>query len=416
MQAFSHYFQSDRFADAEICIRHSTDEHRQKRSKRDNEQQDKGCSLFPAHLMILCTSEYFAAQALSQLSPAQLVQTVVYADRLAVTAAEQAAIQLLMQAAEAEAGLTSELSSVLLALPLAALQLLLSSDQLKTDSEDTVLYTAQKYLHVQPQEQWEAVMQGLAPLIRCPLLCDLQLAAHDSSSCWVWWDRPEYRPEYSSKYSSNTDSVLTLYLPQLCMWVQMSRVESEHLAVLKHMQCNGMDVPDSWQLGPRPVSPDHSSSSSRSVSVTWRLPVERLKAACKECSEKKQTTCLSSPVVTAPVAGMPWRLKLFCFWVPDSAAGDAGVAAELYLGPSCFPERASGPLYCKLHSAVGWCGHEARHSVGSLVMVGRADGPGNFFGVGVMTGAGGWDEEAWAAQGLPSEGELELEGTVLSVL
>jgi hypothetical protein len=36
------------------------------------------------------------------------VQAVVYADRLAVTAAEQAAIKLLMQAAEAETGLAAE--------------------------------------------------------------------------------------------------------------------------------------------------------------------------------------------------------------------------------------------------------------------------------------------------------------------
>eukprot|EP00775_Hariotina_reticulata_P000451 gene451-715_t len=62
MQAFSHYFQSDLFADAEICIRYITDEHRPKRSKQDNGQQDWAASLIPAHLMILCTSEYFAAQ------------------------------------------------------------------------------------------------------------------------------------------------------------------------------------------------------------------------------------------------------------------------------------------------------------------------------------------------------------------
>jgi len=196
---------------------------------------------------------YGVQDALSELTQVQLVQAVVYADRLAVTAAERAAIKLLMQAAEAETGLTAEvlqelgcmsawpqcllpllplvakqaqyplpsvdsssssssstchliqqvlllvlgdlwhvwhdvqLSSMLLALPLAALQLLLSSDQLRTDSEDTVLYTAQKYLSVQPQQDQEAVMQGLAPLIRCPLLCDLQLAAHNSSSCRTWW-------------------------------------------------------------------------------------------------------------------------------------------------------------------------------------------------------------------------------------
>eukprot|EP00775_Hariotina_reticulata_P000691 gene691-991_t len=62
MKAFACYFRSDRFADAEICILHSTDEHRSKRSKRDNEQQDAARTVLPAHLVFLCTSEYFATQ------------------------------------------------------------------------------------------------------------------------------------------------------------------------------------------------------------------------------------------------------------------------------------------------------------------------------------------------------------------
>jgi hypothetical protein len=45
-------------------------------------------------------------------------------------------------------------------------------------------------------------------------------------------------------------------------------------------------------------------------------------------------------------------------------------------------------------------------------------GNGDFFGIGVMSGGGavgGWDEAAWAAKGLPTEGELEVQLTIKEV-
>jgi hypothetical protein len=42
----------------------------------------------------------------------------------------------------------------------------------------------------------------------------------------------------------------------------------------------------------------------------------------------------------------------------------------------------------------------------------------DFFGIGVMSGGGavgGWDEAAWAAKGLPTEGELEVQLTMQEV-
>lgn len=64
-QAFAGYFRSDRFADADVCILHGTDE---RRSKRDNEQEDAAGVVLPVHLVFLCTSEYLAAQVRLQVA------------------------------------------------------------------------------------------------------------------------------------------------------------------------------------------------------------------------------------------------------------------------------------------------------------------------------------------------------------
>lgn len=70
-----------------------------------------------------------------------------------------------------------QLQELLLALPLPALQLLLSSDRLRVASEDTVLYTASKYVAAQQEGGKRIAAQAaLAPLVRAPHLSGFCLA------------------------------------------------------------------------------------------------------------------------------------------------------------------------------------------------------------------------------------------------
>jgi hypothetical protein len=77
----------------------------------------------------------------------------------------------------------AELQQMLLDLPLPALQLLLSSDQLQVASEDTVLYTAQQHVERlgagrgmrRAAALKAAATAALAPLVRVPQLSSLVL-------------------------------------------------------------------------------------------------------------------------------------------------------------------------------------------------------------------------------------------------
>jgi hypothetical protein len=79
----------------------------------------------------------------------------------------------------------AEQQQLLLSIPLPAMQLLLSSDQLQVLSEDTVLYTANKSVAAQDSTAAAAAKAALAPLVRVLLLSSFALSkaalAEDSS-------------------------------------------------------------------------------------------------------------------------------------------------------------------------------------------------------------------------------------------
>lgn len=60
-----------------------------------------------------------------------------------------------------------QLQELLLQLPLPGIELLLHSDKLQVDSEDTVLYTAVQYVKGQSDDT-DAAVEALAATIRCP--------------------------------------------------------------------------------------------------------------------------------------------------------------------------------------------------------------------------------------------------------
>jgi hypothetical protein len=140
--------------------------------------------------------------------------------------------------------------------------------------------------------------------------------------------------------------------------------------------------------------------------------VEQLKAACRECSEKKDTITLYSLDTTAPMAGMPWRVMAECDWIVDSS----GVKVGLFAQPTGYPSSDADVLCMQGFTLTcqGICKTEESKPMDLSYAWGNHD----FFGIGVMSGGGavgGWDEAAWAAKGLPTEGELEVQLTMQEV-
>eukprot|EP00775_Hariotina_reticulata_P012868 gene12868-12994_t len=286
-------------------------------------------------------------------------------------------------------------------------QLLLSSEQLKADSEDTVLYTAQRYLIAQPPGQQDAVRQGLAPLIRCPLLCGLQLAAHSGWNCLIQQHRHNQYDEILEQVCRQNHvgsigfySVLTPLLSRVRQLAQLQRLPRPLPQLLKAIKRDIGDAPASWHLGQR----QSSSILQPEVSVTWKLPIDDLKAACKKCRQLKLSVSLISPDVSAQMGGVAWGLLCKCSWREDIG----GVAVCLYAAATYFVKAEVAAFHdfqveMRAVQRQQRCDTPYPHSLG--------DGCGfdDAFGVDVMTGDDGWDESAWVSQGLPVEGELDLQ-------
>jgi hypothetical protein len=286
-----------------------------------------------------------------------------------------------------------QLKEVLLELPLPAMQLLLSSDQLRVASEDTVLYTAQKYIYARSEEdmgmaqgpghvrvfEWEKARTALSPLVRAPHCAELSLFALSCAALVpgeAWDDR------------CSSMAALDAYLPQLRSLLSLKQVASAEL--LADAVVSLTDIPSSWQLGPRQLRP-----LADGVRLQWRLPVQQLKAACRTSFTKQKTVNIDSPESSGPMGGLAWQLKVLC------VQQDGGTVVGLY----AQPWKLSADMWYKCKFTVTWEGVEAS-SRGTPTTVCR--GFEDFFGLGPMA-AGGWDEAAWAAKGLPTSGETLLQ-------
>jgi hypothetical protein len=134
--------------------------------------------------------------------------------------------------------------------------------------------------------------------------------------------------------------------------------------------------------------------------------MEQLKAACRECSEKKGIIDLFSPDTTAPIAGMAFRVMAIFAWDVQGS----GVRVGLYSTPIGYPSSSTNTLYMQSYKLT--CQGICRTTSSGPTWLGKSRGYPDFFGIGVMSGGGaggGLDEAAWAAKGLPTEGELEVQ-------
>jgi hypothetical protein len=163
-----------------------------------------------------------------------------------------------------------QLKALLLGLPLPAMQLLLSSDQLVVASEDTVLFKACQYLgHVGKAgpRSYTAAFESLQTLVRAPQLSLFAIAA--------------------AAFSDTSNLVLlSPYQSQLMMLLTLKLIATPE-QLLRAVEDEIDRVPASWRLGPRQIRPladgvrlEWWLELRLEWRLEWRLPVEQLRRAC----------------------------------------------------------------------------------------------------------------------------------------
>jgi hypothetical protein len=276
---------------------------------------------------------------------------------------------------------SAEEKALLLALPLPAMQLLLSSDLVRVPSEDTVMYTAMQYVQAQPQPANKAAAKAaLAPLIRAPQL----------SAFALYW---------AALAASSSQHLLSSYAQQLHGLQFLKMIASPEEPVTESEAVQG--APVSWGLGARQIRPLLDG-----VRLSWRVTVELLKQACKESFAEQDMVFInsmtSSSACSPPMGGVAWSMSIRC------RQCEGGTEVGLYVRPVAG-ELPAGSYY-KFNCTVEWQGVQATES-SSCVKSPQVWGYSNYFELQPMSAAGGWDEAAWAAaaDGMPTTGEMLLQ-------
>jgi hypothetical protein len=277
-----------------------------------------------------------------------------------------------------------QLQQLLLALPLPALQLLLSSDQLRVASEDTVLYSADRCAAEQPRFKVASARAALAPLVRVPQLSRFAL------SCQVFGSHTS-ATQLLSSYSSHMRALASHKLvaagdgtPDILLQDLDGAGEEEGYLV---------GAPASWLLGQRQII------ASDGVRLVWRLPVEDIAKACRDSFATSSNKIVYSPDSTPPLGAVTWKLSLEVKQVV--ADGVKRTQIGLFVLPQSEARGVARVFTCTV-GGPNTCRSLTCH--GAL----RGRGYPDFFRLGAMSAGGGWDEAALAAKGLPTSGEIEL--------
>jgi hypothetical protein len=266
-----------------------------------------------------------------------------------------------------------ELQELLAELPLPAMQLPLSSDDLRVASEDTVLYTASKYMQDKKSAvEKAAAAAALAPLVR---------AAHLSRSA------------LAGQALSSSDGLLhscySKQLRSLASYKLVTAGDSMPEAALHSIP----NLPAAWKLGKRQLI------KAEEVRLEWQLPVKQIAAACEESFAGDKRVVLDSPSKSPPLGGGRWQMTVRC--EQDVEDGERGTVVWLGVTLSELPADELMRVYrctivCNGKNRELAC--PTAHDFASC---------GYWLDVAIMPD-GGWDEAAWAAEGLPTSGELLL--------
>jgi hypothetical protein len=270
---------------------------------------------------------------------------------------------------------SAEEKALLLALPLPAMQLLLTSDLLRVPSEDTVLHTAAQYAQAQLQPADKAAAKAaLAPLIRAP-----QLSAY-ALCC-------------AALAAGSSQHLLGSYAQQLNGLQLLKMLASPEELITEAASIEG--APGSWGLGARQIWP-----LADGVRLSWRVTVEQLKQACMDSSAGQKDVFIHSPG-SPPMGGVAWCMRICCGQL------EGGTVVGLYAGPAAGNLPANS--YHKFECTFTWQG--VQRTLSSPCRNTRLSrGYPNYFILQPMSG-GGWDEAAWAAaaDSMPTTGEMLLQ-------
>jgi hypothetical protein len=246
-------------------------------------------------------------------------------------------------------------------------------------SEDTVLAAAREYLDAYKGNA-SLVAGVLAPLIRCQHLSTFWLSA-----CALQLDE-------------GLSTLFSRFQQPLKPLLMMRLADKDRVPTQEELQGEFEGAPSSWLLGQR------ASKTVDSVQLVWPLHVAELRSAAQRSCIEKELVRVECPGVSAPLGGMTWTMLVEAEWGADQQA--------TRLGLFCIPGNA--PMN-------SWCRFKARFEVQgvpelsySISCSHAVSGPAGFgwhdYFVGYVSG--GWDEAAWAAAGLPAEGELRVTLTV----
>lgn len=251
---------------------------------------------------------------------------------------------------------------------------------LQVTNEDTVLYTAQRYINnIKGSTQRGLARQQLAPLIRCPRL----------SRFW----------QSASVNSTKAGDMLLTGLRPLLQRLLLVREGNESYKVRSRDLVQGgllEGAPASWALGRRAHKTVHCAE------MVWQLDVSKLRQAAQRSAAAQTTVTMRSPCTSPPLGGMAFSTGLYC----QSCEGGASITF------ACWPLSQTVPadvcvMFDFSSEVVGF--GRPKHSRTTL-LAGRSGGISDFFNIGVM--AGGWDVRAWAAKGLPTGGQLVIKTKV----
>lgn len=189
-------------------------------------------------------------------------------------------------------------------------------------SEDTVLYTVQRYLDKacladtasgsDSDTIRQRIQERLGPLIRCQHL----------SHYWLTL----------SVLSDDADDMpLAQLKPQLKQLLLMRSVKPRASFTADKLQEQLANAPPSWQQGKR------ASAPVSSVQLTWELDVGAVRQAAQCSAEQGERVSLNSPCVTPPLGGMAFGIKVCCGPADDSSGTLVGVCAVPRGGPLMLP-------------------------------------------------------------------------------
>jgi hypothetical protein len=263
---------------------------------------------------------------------------------------------------------------------------------LQVASEDTVLYTAQAYTeHLELSgSSSHPALNELARLVRCPHLSQYLLSA--------------------SVLSIDADKLVLRRLQPQLMQLLLLKAACRPDASLSADDLKGavVNAPGSWLLPVRDIQPVSSAS------IQWELDAATIRQAAQTSASQEKTTILKSPT-SCLLGGISWGLELYCHHSKEGEDGslvctEIGLYARAKSLPSGSLCRCTYTVECVGVDEVMVCkGSNLFHSVGNESAWGRND----FFKLGPM--AGGFDEVAWAAKGLPASGNIVLQLTVADI-